>query len=106
MQILLETHGEQKEPPRVSRPLVHLSLFVADTQCDLYSTPVIPFSEAEVTCCSVFAVICRLKSDTFSTLGLGKQDFTCRVPEYPDVTVTIPASVVHKNGDFQLTLKV
>ena len=104
--ILLDIHGGQKKLPRVSRPLVHLSLFIADAQCDLHSTPRIPFSEAKVTCCSVFAVICRLKSYTYSTHGQRKEDFTCRIPEYPDVTVTIPASVVHKNGDFQLTLKV
>ena len=97
---------EQKEFPRVSRTIVHLFFINADTQRDLCSTPRIPFSEAKVTRCSVFAVICRLKSYTYSTHGQRKQDFTCRVPEYPDVTVTIPASVIQKNGDFQLTLKV
>ena len=95
----------KRAPTRVEA-LVLLSLLIANTQCDLYSTPRFPFSEAKVTCCSAFAVICRLKSYTYSTHGLQKQDFICRVPEYPDVTVTIPASVVHKNGDFQLTLKV
>lgn len=94
------------ELPRVLRPLVNLFFLIADTQCDPYSTPRIPFSEAKVTRCSVFAVICRLKTYTFSTQGQEKQDFSCTVPEYPDVTVTIPASVVHKSGDFQLTLKV
>ena len=106
VQIFLEIHCEQKEL-HVSRGLQFTSsLLITDTQCDLSSAPRIPFSEAKVTRCSVFAVICRLKSYTYSTHGRRKRDFICRVPEYPDVTVTIPASVVQKNGDFQLTLKV
>ncbi|XP_078368668.1 uncharacterized protein LOC144652516 isoform X2 [Oculina patagonica] len=77
-----------------------------DVQQDPSSKPRVPFAEAKVTCCSAFAVICRLKSYTFSTNDKGTCDFTCKVQEYPDVSVTIPASVVHENRDFLLTLKV
>ncbi|XP_078368375.1 uncharacterized protein LOC144652233 isoform X3 [Oculina patagonica] len=78
----------------------------ADIQQDPSSKPRVPFAEAKVTCCSAFAVICRLRTYTFSTNAQGKCDFTCKVQDYPDVSVTIPASVVHENMDFLLTVKV
>ncbi len=82
------------------------SFFTADIQDDPSSKPEIPFAEAKVKCCSAFAVICRLKSYTYSTPADDDRDFTCIVHEFPDVSVSIPASVVHENKEFQLTLKV
>ncbi|XP_078368659.1 uncharacterized protein LOC144652510 isoform X2 [Oculina patagonica] len=78
----------------------------SDTQHDPSSKPRVPFAEAKVTCCSAFAVICRLRTYTFSTNALGECDFTCKVQDYPDMSVTIPASVVHKKRNVQLFLKV
>ncbi|KAL9978768.1 hypothetical protein ACROYT_G016323 [Oculina patagonica] len=77
----------------------------SEIQGDLSSKPTAPFAEAEVTCCSTFAVICRLKSHTYSANALDNRDFTCIVQEYPNVSVTIPASAVHAHQEFQLTLK-
>ena len=54
--------------------------------------------------CSTFAVVCRVKCYTYSALE--NRDLNCIVEEYPNVSVTIPMSVVNANKDLQLTLKV
>lgn len=65
---------------------------------------------AEATCTvtrhSSFAAVWRLKSFTFSKQYLLASEFTCVVPDYPDVSVQIPPNCVPSDDDFCLTLKV
>ena len=64
----------------------------------------------EATCtlehCSSFAAIWRLKSFTFSRHTSVAPEFTCVVPDYPDISVEIPLHSVPVGQDFSLTLKV
>ena len=68
----------------------------------------IPFAEATcpVTGHSCFAVIRRLESFQFSRHTSVAPEFTCIVPEYPDLSVTIPCNSVPANEDFCVTIKV
>ena len=63
-----------------------------------------PVAQADITECSTYAVVCRLKSSpTFtitSTGGLFSH------PDYPGVTVTIPEKAVAPESPFTLELKV
>ena len=63
-----------------------------------------PVAQADITECSTYAVVCRLKSSpTFtitSTGGLFSH------PDYPGVTVTIPENAVAPESPFTLELKV
>ena len=72
--------------------------------------PVELFPSAEATCTvtrhSVFAAVWRLKSFTFSRHNSAAPEFTCIVPDYPDVSVQIPWNCVPTDDDFSLTLKV
>ena len=68
-----------------------------------------PFAEAEIsdiTDCSLFATIWRLRSFTFSKPSSGALEFNCTVTEFPGVSVTVPESCVPVNEDFSLTVKV
>lgn len=65
------------------------------------------FAQAKITSFSMYAVICRLKSYKFSTETLANSpEFTCTVPAYPDVSVTVPMRSLPSNEDFTLTMKV
>ena len=55
---------------------------------------------------SSFAAIWRPKSFTFSRGTAVGQEFTCFVPDFPDVSVQIPQSCVPVNQDFCVTIKV
>ncbi|XP_022803161.1 uncharacterized protein LOC111340569 isoform X2 [Stylophora pistillata] len=77
----------------------------SDVEENLLSRLRVPYAEARVTRCSTYAVLYRLKSHTYLIDHSRNQKFTCRIPEYPDVQVTIPAEIVTK-GNLQLTLKV
>ena len=65
---------------------------------------------AEATCSGIcftsFAVIWRLKSFVFWKTKNLSPEFTCTVPDYPNVCVSIPWNSVLDNTDFSLTLKV
>ena len=84
----------------------YYDFYFAEIQGDISSKPIPPFAEAKVTCCTTFAVICRLKSYTYLACDLENSNFTCIIQEHPDVSVTIPGSVVQANKELQLTLKV
>ena len=63
-----------------------------------------PFAQADITECSTYAVVCRLKvSPTYSITSKGG---SFSHPDYPDVTVTIPENAVAPNVEFPLELKV
>ncbi|XP_022800759.1 uncharacterized protein LOC111338523 [Stylophora pistillata] len=66
----------------------------------------VPYSEAKVTTCGVFAVIYRLKSYIYSTRVSGNEEITHKIPEYPEVSVTIPAENVRDRSNLELILKV
>ena len=68
----------------------------------------LPFAEAICTIArhSSFAAIWRLKSFIFRKLKPVTPEFTCTVPDYPDVSVSIPWNSVPAIEDFWLTLKV
>ena len=67
-----------------------------------------PFADAacSITSCSSFAAIWRLKSFIFRKPKTVTAEFTCTVPDYPDVSVSIPWNSVPAIEDFRLTLKV
>ena len=67
-----------------------------------------PFAEATCTITrhSSFAVIWRLKSYQFSRHTSVTPELTCVVPDYPNVSVTIPCNSVPTKEDFSLTMKV
>lgn len=65
-----------------------------------------PFAEAEITDCSSFAVIWRLKSFTFYTSPSQATEFTCTVTEFPGLCVTIPRSSLPTSEDFSVTIRV
>lgn len=77
----------------------------SDVEGNLMSRLRVPFAEARVTRCSTYAVICRLKSHRYSIEHTRSQKFICKIPEYPDLQVTIPAEIVTERN-LHLTLKV
>ena len=63
-----------------------------------------PFAQADITECSIYAVVCRLKvSPTYSITSKGG---SFSHPDYPGVTVTVPENAVAPNVEFPLELKV
>lgn len=63
------------------------------------------FVQARITSFSLYAVICRLKSYTFSCdESVKSPDFTCQVPGHPDMSVTIPKTLLPK--DMEVKIKV
>ena len=56
--------------------------------------------QAEITSFSLYAVVSRLKSYKFF-VSAESPEFTCSVPGYPDVNVTVPSV-----QDFTFTMKV
>ena len=63
-----------------------------------------PVAQADITECSTYAVVCRLKvSPTYSITSKGG---SFSHPDYPGVTVTIPENAVAPNAEFPLELKV
>ncbi|XP_022806861.1 uncharacterized protein LOC111343925 isoform X2 [Stylophora pistillata] len=76
-----------------------------DVEGSLLSRLRVPYAEARVTRCSTYAAFCRLKSHTFSVEHTRSQKFICKIPEYPDLQVTIPAKI-ETERNFHLTLKV
>ena len=63
-----------------------------------------PVAQADITECSTYAVVCRLKSSPTYTITSKGGSFSH--PDYPGVTVTIPDNAVAPNAEFPLELKV
>lgn len=86
--------------------LIYIILFIVEPLRDnCESQSELRFVQARITSFSLYAVICRLKSYTFSSDDSVKSpEFTCQVPEYPDMSVTIPRRSFPK--DVKLTMKV
>ena len=63
-----------------------------------------PVAQADITECSTYAVVCRLKASPTFTITSKGGSFSH--PDYPGVTVTIPENAVAPNAQFPLELKV
>ena len=63
-----------------------------------------PIAQADITECSTYAVVCRLKSSPAYTITSNGGSFIH--PDFPGVTVTIPENAVDPNAEFPLDLKV
>ena len=63
-----------------------------------------PVAQADISECSTYAVVCRLKASPTYTLTSGGGSFSH--PDFPDVTVTIPENAVAPKAKFPLELKV
>ena len=63
-----------------------------------------PFAQADITECSTYAVVCRLKPSPTYTITYKGGSFSH--PDYPGVKVTIPENAVASNAEFPLELKV
>ena len=63
-----------------------------------------PFAQADITECSTYAVVCRLKPSPTYTITSKGGSFSH--PDYPGVKVTIPENAVASNAEFPLELKV
>lgn len=63
-----------------------------------------PAVEVDITECSTYAVICRLKSSPPYTITCEGGYFN--LPDYPSVSVTIPENAVAPSAQISLHLKV
>ena len=63
-----------------------------------------PFAQADITECSTYAVVCRLKSSPTYTITSSGGSFSH--PDYPGVTVIIPENAVAPTEKFAMELKV
>ena len=67
---------------------------------DLY----LPVAQTDISECSTYAVVCRLKSSPLYTITSFGGSF--KHPDYPDVTVAIPENAVPSGTKFSLQLQV
>ena len=63
-----------------------------------------PFAQADISECSTFAVVCRLKASPTYTITSAGGSFSH--PDFPGVTVTIPENAVAPKAKFPLELRV
>jgi len=63
-----------------------------------------PIVQAEITECSTYAVVCRLKSSPSYDITSNGGSFN--LPEYPNVCVTIPKKAVAPKAKIPLQIKV
>ena len=63
-----------------------------------------PIAQAEISECSTFTVVCRLKASPTYTITSSGGSFSH--PDFPDVTVTIPENAVTPSAKLPLELKV
>ena len=63
-----------------------------------------PVAQADISECSTYAVVCRLKASPTYTITSDGGSFSH--PDFPSVTVTIPENAVAPKANFPLELKV
>ena len=63
-----------------------------------------PVAQADITECSTYAAVCRLKSSPTYTITSNGGSFSH--PDYPGVKVTIPENAVAPTETFPVELKV
>ena len=64
----------------------------------------LPVAHAEISECSTYAVVCRLRSSPPFKITSSGGSF--KHPDYPDVTVTIPENAVPSGTKFSVQLQV
>ena len=64
----------------------------------------LPVAQTDISECSTYAVICRLKSSPLYEITSFGDSF--KHPDYPEVTVTIPGNAVPSGTKFSLQLQV
>ncbi|XP_022798994.1 uncharacterized protein LOC111337037 [Stylophora pistillata] len=83
-----------------------LETWHASEKADVSDWPQLVEATCTLSRCSSFAAIWRLKSFTFSRHTSVAPQFTCVVPDFPDIRVEVPLSSVPADQDFALTIKV
>ena len=63
-----------------------------------------PLAQADITECSTYAVVCRLKASSAFTIT--SKGASLSHPDFPGVTVTIPENAVAPTLKFPVELKV
>ena len=63
-----------------------------------------PIAQADITECSTYAVVCRLKSSPIYTITSSGGSFIH--PDFPGVAFSIPENAIDPNAEFPLELKV
>ena len=63
-----------------------------------------PVAQADITECSTYAVVCRLKASPTFTITSSSGSFSH--PDHPDVTIKVPKKAVPPKAKFPLELKV
>ena len=64
----------------------------------------LPVAHADISECSTYAVVCRLRlSPPFTITSFGG---SFKHPDYPDVSVTIPENAVPSGTEFSVQLQV
>ena len=63
-----------------------------------------PFAQADITECSTYAVVCRLKPSPTYTITSKGGSFSH--PDYPGVTIVVPKKAVPPKAKFSVELKV
>ena len=63
-----------------------------------------PVAQADISECSTYAVVCRLKASPTYTITSGGGSFSH--PDFPDVTITVPENAIAPKAKFPLELKV
>ena len=63
-----------------------------------------PVAHADISECTTYAVVCRLRSSPPFTITSFGGSFNH--PDYPDVTVTIPENAVPSGTEFSVQLQV
>ena len=63
-----------------------------------------PIAQADISECSTYTVVCRLKASPTYTITSGSGSFSH--PDFPDVTIAIPENAVAPKAKFPLELKV
>ena len=64
----------------------------------------LPVAHADISECSTYAVVCRLRSSPPFTITSFGGSF--KHPDYPDVTITIPENAVPSGTEFSVQLQV
>ena len=88
---------------------IYFNISIADIKDD-YASPEdipdfhFPIAQADITRCSLYAVVCRLKSSPPYTITSTGGLFSH--PDFPGVAITIPENAVAPSAEFPLTLKV
>ena len=86
--------------------LILLPLFISDLEKaygSIFSDYLLPVAEIQITQCSTYAVVCRLKSNVFTITSASS---ILSLPDYPLVRVLIPENAVRATEKLHVIVKV